>query len=133
MIVFLMENWETLGVAGVLLMLGGWYFIHQVNRQAKREDKREERDVVREEKILDMVDTSLKNIEVTTSKNKVLNKQIAVIQERTLKVMDAHRVESEQNSKKISMMIRNTLEMSNGGNPFIKKILKRLDEMEKKP
>ena len=133
MITFLVENWETLGVAGVLLVLGAWYFIHQVKRQSNREDRREERDVKREEKVLDMVDSSLKTIEITTTKNKALNKQIAVIQERTLRTMDAHRKEAEDNSKQITEIIRNTFEMSNGGNPFIKQILKRLDKVEKKP
>lgn len=120
MIAFLTENWETLGVAGVLLMLGGWYFINQVNRQAKREDNREERDVLREDKILNMVDSSLRTIEVTTTKNKALNKQIAGTQERIANSMD-----------KIEQAIRNTLEMSNGSNPAIKKILQRLDRLDK--
>ena len=122
MIKFLIENWETLGVAGVLLMLGAWYFIHQVKRQANREDKREERDIAREDKVMDMVDTSLKNIEITTMKNKVLNKQVVATQER----LAVSLVNIEQ-------AVRNTLEMSNGGNPFIKKILKRLDKIEKTP
>ena len=120
MIAFLMENWETLGVAGVLLMLGGWYFINQVNRQAKREDNREERDAIREEKVLNMMDTSLKTIEITTTKNKALNKQIAMAQERIVSSMS----DMEQ-------AIRNTLEVSNGGNPMIKKILQRLDKLDK--
>ena len=120
MIAFLMENWETLGVAGVLLMLGGWYFINQVKRQAKREDKREERDIAREDKVMDMVDVTLKNIEITTMKNKALNKQIVLTQERITTYMDS-----------IEQAVRNTLEMSNGGNPFIKKILKRLNKIEK--
>ena len=120
MIAFLMENWETLGVAGILLMLGGWYFINQVRRQAKREDKREERDIAREDKVMDMVDTTLKNIEITTMKNKALNKQIVLTQERITTYMGS-----------IEQAVRNTLEMSNGGNPFIKKILKRLDKIEK--
>ena len=120
MIAFLIENWETLGVAGVLLMLGGWYFIHQVNRQSKREDKREARDIVREDKIINMMDTSLKTIEVTTTKNKALNKQIAMTQERIATSMGS-----------IEQAIRNTLEMSNGKNPAIKKILERLDKLDK--
>ena len=131
MIAFLVENWETLGVAGVLLVVGIWYFIHQVNRQNKREDKREERDIKREEKVSNMVDSSLKTIETTTTKNKAYNKQIAIIQERTLQVMDAHRAEANGHNKQITEIIRNTLEMSNGGNPLIKKILKRLDKIEK--
>ena len=130
MIAFLIENWETLGVAGVLLMLGGWYFVNQVKRQAIREDKREVRDEKREDKIVGMMDTSLKNIEIATIKNKSLNKQIAVIQERTLKTMEAHKKESEAHSRELTAIIRNTLDMSNGSNPIIKKILERLNKVE---
>ena len=127
MIIFLMENWETLGVAGILLMLGVWYFVHQVNRQNKREDKREERDVKREEKVLDMVDSSLKTIETTTTKNKALNKQIAVIQERTLKVMEKHERESQSVFGKLCETVDNILRNSNGGNPEVVKLRKELE------
>lgn len=127
MITFLMENWETLGVAGILLMLGVWYFVHQVNRQNKREDKREERDVKREEKVLDMVDSSLKTIETTTTKNRALNKQIAVIQERTLKVMEKHERESQSVFGKLCETVDNILRNSNGGNPEVVKLRKELE------
>ena len=122
MIAFLVENWETLGVAGVLLMLGVWYFITQVKRQAKREDNREKRDIIREDKVMNWVDTTLKTIETTTVENKALNQQIVDTQKSLA-----------NNMFSIEQAVRNTLEMSNGGNPFIKKILKRLDKIEKTP
>lgn len=107
-----------------------WYLKQQTKHQIKREVKRDERDEKREDKVLNMMDTSLKNIEVATIKNKSLNKQIAVIQERTLNTMEAHKTESEAHSRELTAIIRNTLDMSNGSNPIIKKILERLNKVE---
>ena len=131
MIAFLVENWETLGVAGILLMLGVWYFIHQVNRQNRREDKREARDVKREDKVMDMVDTSLKTIETTTTKNKALNKQIAVIQERTLKMIDKHDKECQDAFSKLCETLNNILHNSNGGNPVVAKWINEVKKLKK--
>ena len=132
MITTLIENYETLTVVGVFSIMLAWYLWHQTRAQANRESKREERDAKREDKVLNMMDTSLKNIEIATVKNKSLNKQIAVIQERTLKTMEAHKGESEAHSRELTAIIRNTLDMSNGSNPIIKKILERLNKIEKK-
>lgn len=131
MIAEFIANYKELGIAGVAILTFSWYLYHQTKASSKREDKREVRDTKREEKVLDMVDSSLKTIEITTTKNKALNKQIAVIQERTLKVMDKHRLEATEHNKEITEIIRNTLNLSNGGNPIIKKILERLDKVEK--
>ena len=46
-----------------------WYLKQQTKHQIKREDKRDERDTKREEKILNIVDVSLKDMEKTVSKD----------------------------------------------------------------
>lgn len=46
-----------------------WYLKQQTKHQIKREDKRDERDAKREEKILDIVDVSLKDMEKTVRKD----------------------------------------------------------------
>jgi len=46
-----------------------WYLKQQTKHQIKREDKRDERDAKREEKILNIVDTSLKDMEKTVRKD----------------------------------------------------------------
>lgn len=132
MIATLIQNYETLTVVGVFSITMAWYLWHHARTQADREAKREVRDTKREDKVLNMMDTSLKNIEIATVKNKSLNREIAVIQERTLKTMDAHKTESEAHSRELTAIIRNTLDMSNGSNPIIKKILERLSKVEKK-
>ena len=132
MIAEFIANYKELTVVGVFSIMMAWYLWYQTKHTTKREDKREERDTKREEKVLNMVDTSLRTIETTTTKNKALNKQIAVIQERTLQAVDAHRLEATEHNKDIVEIIRNTLNLSNGGNPIIKKILERLDKVEKK-
>ena len=132
MIATLIENYETLTVVGVFGIVMAWYLWYTTRRQAKREDKREERDEKREDKVLNMVDTSLKNIEFVTMKNKTLNKQIAVIQERTLKAMDEHKAESRDAFSKLVKSIDNLLRNSNGGNPEIIKLRNQLNEVLKR-
>ena len=131
MITRLIENYKELTVVGVFAIAMVWYLWHTTRRQANREDKREERDAKREEKVLNMVDSSLKTIEVTTTKNKALNKQIAVIQERTLKAMDEHTGESRNVWTKLCETLDNLLRTSNGGNPEIVKIRKELEVVKK--
>ena len=55
--------WMVTVLVGALI----WYLKSQTKRQNEREDKREERDTKREEKILNIVDTSLKDMEKTVS------------------------------------------------------------------
>ena len=121
MITGLIENYKELTVVGVFAIAMVWYLWHTTRRQANREDKREERDAKREEKVLNMVDSSLKTIEVTTTKNKALNKQIAVIQERTLKMIEKHDKESQDAFSKLCETLDNMLHSSNGGNPIVAK------------
>ena len=54
-----------MAVIGVLI----WYLKSQTKRQDKREDKRDERDTKREEKVLNIVDSSLKDMEKTVRKD----------------------------------------------------------------
>ena len=132
MIATLIENYETLTIVGVFGIALAWYLWYTTRRQAIREDKREARDEKREDKVLNMVDTSLKNIEIVTMKNKTLNKQIAVIQERTLKAIDEHKVENRDAFSKLVRAIDNLLRNSNGGNPEIVKLRNQLNELQKK-
>ena len=46
-----------------------WYLKCQTKRQNKREDKRDERDAKREEKILNIVDVTLKDVEKSVTKD----------------------------------------------------------------
>lgn len=71
--------------------------------------------------IVQMLRGELKDLHKNSQKNIELNKQSVVIQNKTA-----------ENLVMMSKAVRNTLEMSNGGNPIIKKILKRLDMVEKK-
>ena len=52
-------------LVGVLV----WYLKAQTNRQNKREDKRDERDTKREETILNIVDSSLKDLKETVKED----------------------------------------------------------------
>ena len=65
--------------------------------------------------------------------NMKVNKEIAVIIKETQHDFDKHRKETRESNRQINQIVRNTLEMSNGGNPFIKKILERLDKIEETP
>ena len=59
-------------IATALIALIGvmiWYLKCQTKRMNKREDKRDERDAKREDKILDIVNVSLKDMEKTVSKD----------------------------------------------------------------
>ena len=69
MIKTLIENYGEIGWAGVVIIAMVWYFWYQTKRQTKREDKREERDAKREEKILHIIDVSLKDMEKTVRKD----------------------------------------------------------------
>ena len=122
MIETLIENWDTLGVAGILLFLVVWYFYSQVRRQNKREDKRETRQETREDKILNIVDTSLKNIETTTTENKKLNKDIAVIMSQNLTKLEKHDTMSTEAWSKMLTGFDRVLEFLNGRNPAIAKL-----------
>ena len=113
---------------GVLI----WYLKAQTNRQNKREDKRDVRDTKREDKIMEIVDTSLKHIELTSTENKALNKQIAVIQERTFKAIHEHKKESREALTKLCETLDNLLKTSNGGNPEVVKLRKEIEIIKKK-
>ncbi|MBA7575884.1 hypothetical protein ES708_17720 [subsurface metagenome] len=54
-----------IALVGVLI----WYLKAQTKRQNIREDKRDERDIKREEKILNIVDVSLVNVEKAVRKD----------------------------------------------------------------
>ena len=58
-------------VAAVVAIIGVliWYLKCQTKRQNKREDKRDERDAKREDKILNIVDVSLKDLDKTVKEN----------------------------------------------------------------
>ncbi|MCK4576827.1 hypothetical protein KAU34_10495 [candidate division WOR-3 bacterium] len=122
MILQFLKSYGEIGALGIFVGMMAWYLYHTVKVQSEIQKKRETRDEKREDKIINMVDTSLKSIEVTTTKNKMLNKQIVVTQERLASSMGD-----------IERAVRNTLEASNGKNPAIKKILERLDKVEKNP
>jgi len=52
-------------LVGVLI----WYLKAQTNRSNKREDKRDVRDALREDKLLNIMDVTLKNVEKTVRKD----------------------------------------------------------------
>ena len=59
-------------ISSVIIALVGvliWYLKAQTNRQNKREDKRDERDADREKAILNIVDSSLKDLGKTVKED----------------------------------------------------------------
>lgn len=122
MITEFIENYKELGIAGVAILTFSWYLYHQTKSASKREDKREERQAVREDKVLDMLAVSMKNLEIHTVKNKELNKKIASIQKETLDSIKKHRKESREANEILSNVLNNLLALSNGGNPVVKKL-----------
>ena len=82
---------------------------------------------------LTSVDIKVCNIDNNVMENKQLNlditknlKDVAVIQAQTLGKFE----ETTSSLNKMEQAVRNTLNISNGGNPVIKEILKRLDKVE---
>jgi len=57
--------WVVTALIGVLI----WYLKCQTNRQNEREDKRDKRDAEREDKILNIVDVSLKDLGKTVKED----------------------------------------------------------------
>ena len=116
------ENYKELGVAGVAILTFAWYLYHQTKASSKREDKRDERQAIREDKVLDMLAVSMKNLEIHSVKNKELNKKIANIQKETLEALKKHRTESKEANEILTGVMKNVLQLSNGGNPVVKKL-----------
>jgi len=71
--------------------------------------------------IVQMLRGELKDLHKESEENIKLNQKLVMIQDKTA-----------DNLGRIEQAIRNTLEMSNGNNPLVKKILERLDKVEKK-
>ena len=122
MITEFIANYKELGVAGVAILTFSWYLYHQTKTSSKREDKRDERQAAREDKVLDMLAVSMKNLEIHSVKNKELNKKIASIQKETLDSIKKYRKESREAHEILSNVLNNLLKLSNGGNPVVSKL-----------
>lgn len=116
--------------AMMLILVVGlvWYLIkRQTNREDKQDIERTEKqneydDGQKEDRAYfrGLLTNELKDLQKNSQKNIELNKKSVMIQDRTAK-----------NLATMTEAVRNTLDMSNGGNPIVKKILKRLDKIEK--
>ena len=124
-------NYKELGIAGVAILTFSWYLYHQTKASSKREDRREERQAKREDKVLDMLTVSMKDLEIHTIKNKELNKKIASIQKETLDSIKKHRKESREANEILSDVLNNLLQLSNGGNPVVKKLTNDVNQIFK--
>ena len=122
MITEFIENYKELGIAGVAILTFAWYLYHQTKASSKREDKRDERQAIREDKVLDMLAVSMKNLEIHTIKNKELNKKIANIQKETLEELKEYKKESREAHGILTNVMKNVLQLSNGGNPVVRKL-----------
>ena len=71
-----------------------WYLKQQTKHQIKREDKRDERDAKREDKILNIVDVSLKDMEKTVRKDSENTEKSTTIMSRLESTIDNHLVSS---------------------------------------
>ena len=121
----MVEFIKILGIVGVL----AWYLWYTTKQQNERENeriakesKRDELQAVREDKVLDMLTVSMKNLEIHTIKNKELNKKIASIQKETLEALKKHKKESREANEILTGVMKNVLQLSNGGNPVVKKL-----------
>ena len=117
------EQWGTLGIKGVLIILAAWLIWYLVTNLVGFAKKCVD-------KFIDKMDKQLERIEDTSVENKELNKEIAEIQKETHKDIDACRIEHKAgnkeikaNQKVISGILKNLLEVSNGSNPAIKKLI----------
>jgi len=75
---------------GVLI----WYLKAQTNRSNKREDKRDVRDALREDKILNIMDVTLKNVEKTVRKDSENTEKVEKTMSRLEKTIENHLVHS---------------------------------------
>jgi len=77
-------------LVGVLI----WYLKCQTNRSNKREDKRDVRDALREDKILNIMDVTLKNVEKTVRKDSENTEKVEKTMSRLEKTIENHLVHS---------------------------------------
>ena len=114
MIAEFIKNYGVLGAQGVGVILGAWIVWFLVKNVVKLMWAGYHR-------FINKLDIQLEQIHLTGQKNVELNKKSVMIQDKTA-----------NNLATMTQVIRNTLEMSNGGNPVVKKILERLDKIEEK-
>lgn len=82
--------------------------------------------------VLGLIKGKLSTLSETTLASIALSKEIVVIIKDTNEDLHKHREESRAANKKVTQMIKNTLELSNGSNPIIRSALDRIDALEKK-
>lgn len=80
----------NLGIAGVL----AWFLWHTTKQNTKRETARETRDAKREEKILNIVDTSLKDMDKTVTKDSENTEQVKISIDKLEDTISNHLVHS---------------------------------------
>lgn len=119
---------------GILSTLVGaliWYLKHQTRQQTKREDKHDEEQKDERQFYRNLVTNDLKDLHKNGESNLMINKEIAEIQGRILVSMERHEEKALQRDKKQLEILKNALNLSNGGNPVIRKALKDIDEIFK--
>ena len=92
---------EIIGTA-IILLIGVliWYLKCQTNRMNKREDKRDERDAKREDKMLNIVDVTLKGVEKTVAQDSKNTAQSTIAVKELKTVITNHLVHAMENLTK---------------------------------
>jgi len=111
MISELVTNYTELGVKGVLVIAGVWVVWYLLRS------------------VMGMFKNELKELLSIGEKNSATNAQIAGIQERTLKSLEKHEQNSLERDAKQLTILKNALNLSNGSNPVISKLLKDIDKI----
>jgi len=104
-------NYKELGIQGCIVIAGVWVVWYLIRS------------------IMGMFKHELKDLVAIGKENSLANAQIAKIQERTLNSLEKHEQNSLERDVTQLEILKNTLNLSNGGNPVIKKALKDIDNI----
>lgn len=102
----LIANYGELGMQGVLVILVVWLIWYLIRS------------------IMGMFKNELKDLHKDSVKNAELN-------QKSINLLNDHAKESRTSSLKLSGILKNLLKSSNGNNPAINGLIKRMDDMEK--
>ena len=106
MIKTLMENWDVIGISGAVVVMFGWGFSHLLKF------------------VTGLIKGQLKDLATSHTKN-------AIIQERIASSLDRHEMASKERDETTLKILKNTLNLSNGGNPAVKKCMEDIDTLFK--
>ena len=111
MIKEIIANWETVGIAGAVVITFGWGFIHLLRF------------------VTGIIKGELKDLAKYHTAAALEHSRNAVIQERLASSLDKHEDASRERDITTLTILKNTLNLSNGGNPAVKKCMEDINEL----